>query len=263
LPLLSKALADARLSTLYWALGLLAMMLLYLPLFPSIGGSDQMQQMISALPPQLVNALNYGQIATGAGYTQATVLGLLGYLLMSIVAISAGASAVGGDEDAGLLELTLAHGVTRTQVVLERAAAVVIKIAVLSAFVLLVLLLLKGPSELGFDAGHAAAGVLMYMLLVLLSGCVALLVGAATGRRLYGIAGGAAIAVLGYAFNAIGNQSEKLQWLRSISPYHWAYGNIPLLNGVDPVAVAGLLGSSLLCIAAAVFALRRRDVGAA
>lgn len=260
LPLLRKSLADARRSSAIWALGMLAMMGLYLPLFPSIGGNDQMQQLIEQLPPELVNALNYGQIATGAGYTQATVFGLLGLLLMSIMSISAGAGAIGGDEEAGLLELTLAHGVTRTQVVLERAAAAVIRVLLLQAFVLVVLLLLKGPSELGFDAGHAAAGVLMFTLLVLLCGCFALLGGAVGGRRVHGIAAGAAVAVLGYAFNAIGNQNPDLEWLHAISPYYWAYGESPLLNGVDAPAAALLVGVGAVCIALAVVALRRRDV---
>ncbi|SDN65407.1 ABC-type multidrug transport system, ATPase component [Cryobacterium flavum] len=50
--------------------------------------------------------------ATGAGYTQATLFGLIGFLLLSIAATSWGAGALGGDEESGRLELTLAHGVT-------------------------------------------------------------------------------------------------------------------------------------------------------
>lgn len=260
LPLLRKALGDARLSTLVWAVAMLAVMGLYLPLFPAIGGNDQMQQMMKALPPELVNALNYGQIATGTGYTQATVFGLLGFLLMTIMAVSAGAGAIGGDEESGLLELTIAHGVTRSQVVLERAAALVIRVALLHAFVLLVLLVLKGPSELGFDAAHAAAGVLMFALLVLLNGSVALLGGAVGGRKVHGIAAGSGAAVLGYAFNALGNQNPGLEWMHALSPYYWAYGNPPLINGVDAPAAALLVGISAACMALAVAGLHRRDI---
>lgn len=259
-PLLGKSLLDARFSLVSWAVAMLAVMCLYLPLFPAIGGSDQMQQMLKALPAQLVNALNYGQIASGPGYTQATVFGLLGFLLMTIMAVSAGAGAIGGDEESGLLELTIAHGVTRTQVVLERAAALVVRVVVLHAFILVVLLVLKGPSELGFDAAHAAAGVLMFALLVLLNGSFALLGGAIGGRKVHGIAAGAGVAVLGYAFNALGNQNQDLEWMHAVSPYYWAYGDSPLLNGVDAPAALLLLGVSAACIALAVAALHRRDI---
>lgn len=260
LPLVRKALADARFSIGTWALAMLVVMCLYLPLFPAIGGSEQMQELMKALPTQLVNALNYGQIASGPGYTQATVFGLLGFLLMTIMAVSAGAGAVGGDEESGLLELTIAHGVTRSQVVLERATALLVRVVVLHIFILIVLLLLKGPSELGFDAGHAAAGVLMFALLVLLNGSFALLGGAIGGRRVHGIAAGAGVAVVGYVFNALGNQNPDLAWMHAVSPYYWAYGNPPLLNGVDAPAAVLLLGVSALCIALAVAALHRRDI---
>ncbi|MDN6300764.1 MAG: ABC transporter permease [Micrococcaceae bacterium] len=260
LPLFSKALFDAKASMLIWAVAMLAVMGLYLPLYPSIGGSEQIKQMIQSLPPELVDALNYGQITSGPGYTQATVFGLIGFLLMTIMAVGAGAAAIGGDEESGLLELTLAHGVTRSQLVLERAAALVMRILLLHLFILAVLLILKGPSELGIDAGHAAAGVLMFALLVFFNGSFALLGGAVGGRRIHGIGVGAVVAVLGYAFNAIGNQNPELEWLHGLSPYYWAYGQSPLMGGVDVPAALLLAGVGLVCLGLSVLALNRRDI---
>lgn len=260
LPLFFKALVDARVSMLVWAVAMLAVMGLYLPLYPSIGGSEQMQKLIQAMPAELVTALNYGQITSGPGYTQATVFGLLGFLLMTIMAVSAGAAAIGGDDESGLLELTLAHGVTRSQVVLERAAALLVRILILHLFILVVLLALKGPSELGIDAAQATAGVLMFALLVFLNGSFALLGGAVGGRRIHGIGSGAVVAVLGYAFNAIGNQNQNLLWLHGLSPYEWAYGRSPLVNGVDVPAALLLAGVGLACIGISVLALNRRDI---
>ncbi len=260
LPLFSKALVDAKTSMFIWAVAMLAVMGLYLPLYPSIGGSEQMKQLVQSMPPELVNALNYDQITSGPGYTQATVFGLIGFLLMTIMAVGAGAAAIGGDEESGLLELTLAHGVTRSQVVLERAAALAIRVLLLHLFILALLLLLKGPSELGIDAGHAAAGVLMFALLVFLNGSFALLGGAVGGRRIHGIGVGAVVAVIGYAFNAVGNQNPDLEWLHGLSPYYWAYGQSPLVGGVDVPAALLLAGVGLVCIGCSVLALNRRDI---
>lgn len=260
-PLLRKSLTESWRATLGWSLGLLAVMLMYLPLYPSIGGSAQMSDLVAALPQEMIKALNYDQISSGPGYAQATFFGLTGFLLMSIAAIAWGASAIGGDEEAGLLELTLAHGATRTQVVLERAAALAIRILLLAALVLVVVLVLNGPAQLGIDTPRVFAGVLMFALLALLSGTGALAAGSLTGRKVFGIAAGTAIAVIGYVFNALGNQSQDLQWLHNFSPYYWAYGQSPLLNGVPWAAVAGLGGLSLLLIVISVLALRKRDVG--
>ncbi|WP_427017687.1 ABC transporter permease subunit [Pseudarthrobacter sp. P1] len=261
LPLMRKALAESWRSTLAWAAGLLAAMSLYLPLYPAIGGNAQMKNLLDSLPPELIRALNYDQIATGAGYTQATFFGLMGFALMSIATIGWGAAAIGSDEEAGLLELTLAHGVTRVQVVLERATALAVRVLALSAVVLVALWVLAGPSDLGIDPRHAAGGVLLFAGLALLSGTAALLGGTIGGRRVHGIAAGAVVAVLGYALNALGNQSQELSWMHGFSPYYWAYANAPLVHGPDWWSVAAIYALCLVFTAAGAAVLARRDVG--
>ncbi|MGP0221746.1 ABC transporter permease subunit [Paenarthrobacter sp. NCHU4564] len=261
LPLARKSLADSWRSTVAWGLGLTAAIMLYLPLYPSIGGSAQMQQMIDALPREMTKALNYDQIATGTGYTQATLFGLIGFLLMSLASVGWGAAAIGGDEESGLLELTLAHSVTRVQVVLERALALLVRVAALSLLVFVLVLGLNGPAQLGIDVGHLAGAMVHFAGLALLSGTVALCAGALTGRKVHGLAAGAGVAVLGYVFNAVGRQAPDLEWLLDFSPYHWAYGNSPVTNGANAGAAAALWGISAILVVAAAVGLQRRDVG--
>lgn len=262
LPLFRRAFFDTWRSTLGWAAGLAAAIFLYLPLYPSIGGSAQMQEMIDALPAEMTKALNYDQIATGPGYTQATLFGLLGFLLMTIASVSWGAAAVGGDEESGQLELTLAHGVRRVQVVMERALALLLRVVLLAVLVCALVWLLNGPAQLGIELENLLGTTVLFAGLALLSGTAALCVGAVTGRRTYGTAAGAAVAVLGYVFNAVGRQSKDVEWLLNLSPYHWAYGNSPVSNGADWPAAAWLWAISAALVVLAAVALERRDVGA-
>jgi len=178
-----------------------------------------------------------------------------------MASIGWGAAAVGGDEESGLLELTLAHSVTRVQVVLERALAILVRIALLTTLVFVLVLVLNGPAKLEIDVGHLFGAVLLFAALALLSGTAALCAGALTGRKVYGVAAGAAVAVLGYVFNAVGRQSPDVEWLLNLSPYHWAYGNSPVTNGADWGAVTGLLCISAALIALGTLALQQRDVG--
>lgn len=245
-----------------WAAGLAAAIAIYLPIYPSIGGSAQMQEMVNALPPEMTKALNYDQIATGTGYTQATLYGLIGFMLMTIASVAWGAAAVGGDEESGQLELTLAHAVTRTQVVLERALALALRIMVLAATVFVLVLLLNEPSQLDIDPRNLFGATVLFAGLALLSGTATLFVGAVSGRRVYGLAAGAAVGVLGYVFNAVGRQSPDLEWLLTLSPYHWAYGNSPVANGADWGAAAWLWSISAALVLLSALALHRRDVGA-
>src|SRR5690554_7606988 len=208
IPLLRRALADSWRSLIGWSLGVVAALALYLPLFPSLGGNPDVEKMLASLPAELVNTIGYDQISTGAGYTQSTFYGLLGFVLLTIAATSWGTAAVSGDEETGSLELTLAHNVSRSQVILERGAALFIRLAWLGLLSAVLVIAMNGPAELDIEPVDALAGAAAIVGLTLLSGTVAIAVGALTGRRIYATGAGAGIAVLGYALNAVANHSQ-------------------------------------------------------
>ena len=260
LPLLRRSLADGARPLLGWSLGIAAALTLYLPLFPSMGGNGQMEEMIANLPPELVKTLGYDTISTGAGYTQGTYFGLIGFLLLTIAATGWGSAAIAGAEESGRLELVLAHGVSRTRYALEQTAAVLLRLLLLGAVGAVLVLAFNQPSGLGLQASHVLAASAALVALTALSATAALAVGALTGRRVLATGAGAAVAVLGYVLNAVANQSPDGEALHALSPYHWAYGQTPLADGLDPAGLGWLLLAIAVCTGIAVLALRRRDV---
>lgn len=260
-PIFGKAFTDGWRALIGWAVGFGVAAFLYLPLFPSMAASADMQKLVDTMPAALVKSLNYDQIGTGSGYTQATIFGLIGFVLISIASIGWGAAALGGDEESGQLELTLAHGVTRVEVAVQRFAAMALKIVLIAVLVFVLVLILDGPAELKLNVAYLVQTCILFGGLALLCGSAAMLCGALSGRRVWGIGGGAFVAVGGYVFNAIGNQSADLEWLHAFSPYHWAYGNYPLTNGADWTSVLAFYGGSVLAGAATALVLRRRDIG--
>jgi ABC-2 type transport system permease protein len=259
LPVLRRTLADSWRSTIAWAVGLVAAISLYLPLYPSIGGTE-MAELIESLPPEMVKTLGFDQIATGAGYAQGTFYGLIGFVLLTIAACAWGANAIAGAEESGRLELTLAHGVSRTQYALESALAILVRLVVLVGLSLLLVLAYNEPSELGLESGDIVAASAALLGLILLIATVALAVGAVTGRRGVALGAGAGLAVVSYVLNAIGNQNEDLEVLHRFSPYDWAYANTPLTEGADWGGLGLLAAGVLVAVAVATVALRRRDV---
>lgn len=260
LPIFRRTLADSWRSLLGWTAGVVAALCLYLPLFPSVGGNGQMQDIIESMPPELVNTLGFAQVATGPGYTQSTFFGLIGFLLLTIAATSWGSSAIAGAEESGRLELALAHAVGRTQYALESALAILVRLLWLGAVTAVLVIGLNEPAELDIEPAHVLAEVAAFVGITLLSGACALAVGALTGRRSFATAAGAGLAVLGYVLNAVANQSEDLDGLRAVSPYGWAYGQTPLADGADWLGLALLWGFSAVFVAVAALALRRRDI---
>jgi ABC-2 type transport system permease protein len=260
LPVFRRALADSWRSLIGWTVGVTAALFLYLPLFPSIGGNGQMEQMLENLPPELVKTLGYEQIGTGAGYAQGTFFGLMGVLLLTIAATAWGSAAIAGAEESGKLELNLAHGVSRVQYALESALAVLVRLLWLGAVAALIVIALDDSAKLGIDPPNVLAASAALVGLTMLSAAFALAVGALTGRRSLATAAGAGIAVVGYVFNALANQSEDAEPLRTVSPYSWAYQNTPLLDGADWGGLGLLWGLAALLVAVSVVALRRRDI---
>ncbi|MGO2933578.1 ABC transporter permease subunit [Microbacterium sp.] len=259
LPVFRRSIRESWRSLLGWTLGVAAVLFLYLPLYPSIGASDQMTQLIDSLPDQLVDALGYNQIASGAGYTEATFYGLIGFLLMAIAAVLWGSS-LAAAEESGRAELDLAHGIGRSQYALETALSVVVRLLWLGVFAGLAVWALNDPAELDLDPVRIIGASAALVGLAFLSAAAALLAGAATGRRIWATVVGAGISVLGYILQALAKQSDDLEWLNAVSPYAWVYRQSPLAEGVDTGGLALTWGVALLLAAASALALRARDL---
>lgn len=259
LPLLRRSLADTWRGLIGWTIGLLAALFLYLPLYPSLGGNGQLQDIVDTLPPELVQTLGYDQIGTGAGYAQATFFGLIGFVLVTIAAVGWGTGAIANDEENGQLELTLAHGVSRGQLFAERTAAVLAKLAWLTLVSVVVILALNGPAELEIETGPLFVTAAAFLALTFLSAAAAIAVGGMTGRRSWALGAGAGVAVYGYAMNALGNQSKDLAGLHDWSPYSWAYAENPLVTGWD-WRIWLLVGVAAVLLFAGWLMFRRRDI---
>ncbi len=255
----TKTLWDARRSLPAWALGLAGISLMYASLYPSIRKTGN--AMLANYPQALREALNLQDIASPAGYLSTTVFGVLVPLLTILFSVAAGTRVIAGEEEAGTLDLLLAHPVGRTRVVVQRFAAIAVFLAVLASAVLLALLAVSGPVELDIPLGNLAAMVTHLALLGLCFAAFALALGAATGRRALVIAASAVVGAVSYLGNTFAPQVEGLEWLRDVSPFHYYSGGEPLRHGLQFADAGILLAVSLVLVAAGTFVFNRRDVG--
>ncbi|MCM3778475.1 ABC transporter permease subunit [Microbacterium hydrocarbonoxydans] len=260
LPVFRRSLRESWRSVLGWTAGIAAVLALYLPLYPSLGGSAQLQDLISALPKELVETIGYDQISSGAGYTQSTFYGLMGFLLLTIAAVVWGSAALAGAEESGRAELDLAHGIGRVRYALESALSVLLRLLWLGAFSGLMVWALNGPAQLDLEPARIVGASAALTGLAFLTASAALLAGAATGRRVWATGVGAGIAVLGYILQALAKQSSDIEWLNALSPYAWVYRQSPLTEGVDAGGLALVWASATALAAASAIALRARDL---
>ena len=260
LPIFRRSIADGWRSLLGWTIGIVGVIALYLPLFPSIGGNGQMQQIIESMPPELVNTLGFEAIGSGAGYTQGTFFGLIGFLLLVIAATSWGSAAIAGAEESGHLELALAHGVGRGQYAFESALSILARLLWLGAVAHALILVLNEPSELELEAGNVVATVAALVGLAFLSATLALAVGALTGRRSIATLAGAGIAVARIRVQCDREPGRGCRTPSGRLAVRVGVPAQPAERGADWAGLLLLWGVSIAFAAVAILALRRRDI---
>lgn len=261
----ARLLRDRRRSTVWWAVGIVAMVLLVVSIYPSVRGQPSLDRVVEDLPASVKALVGYQAdvpLSSPPGYLHGRLFASLAPVVMLVFTIGAGAQAIGGAEEAGTLEQLLANPVTRTRVLLERYAAVVV---ILAALVALFTGLLLGSAAMvdalaGVRIGGllgACAGVLG---LALLFGTLAFAVGAATGHRGTAIAVASAAAIGGYLLQTLLSVADVLRPVRYFTPWHWYLERNMLAEGPAPVAIVMPLVLSAVLLAGGWAAFVRRDL---
>ena len=252
-----------RRSILWWSIGLAGLVVLLLAVYPSIRDNPAMKQMLSEYPEVLREFVSFGgafDYISPAGYLGAELFSLMAPLLFIIAGITAGARAIAGEEEDGTLDLVLSMPVSRTSVLLQKALAVLVELVILA--VVLVVVLWIGTAVVGMDIGvqYLAAGALDLVLLAMVFAMLALLLGAATGRRALsaGIAG--AVAVLLYFVNGLAPLVDALDAIRPTSPFFQYAASDALHAGLSATHALILVAISVVLVAVAPIVLSRRDV---
>lgn len=256
-----KFLGDNRRSLTGWTLAIAAVAAMYASFWPTVGGNEDMVKAMQAYPEAIKQAFHMEDMTTPASYLGSSVFGLLIPMLVAIFAIAYGVKAIAGDEEAGTLDLTLAHPVRRVTLALQRVGAIALGLTIVCAGVLLAMLTLRGPADLGqITVGDFAATCLQLALFGLVFASLAYAVGAATGRKSLALATGAAAAVVAYLADSFFVQIESLKWAERLSPFEWYIGGEPLKHGVQWADSALLLAVSLALVAIGTWRFHRRDI---
>ncbi len=256
-----KHLSDHRRGFLGWALAITAVAAMYSAMWPAMGGASGVAGAIGSLPKGLRDAFHLEDYGTAAGYFGSTVFGLLVPVLLAVFAVAAGTRALAGDEEAGTLDLVLAHPVRRVRLAVSRWLAVLAAVALTGVLLLAVETALRGPAGFGvISVAHLADMTFQLVLFGCCFASVAFGVGALTGRRRYAIGVGAYVTVASYLCDSLLPQIGALHWTRSLSPFSWYLGGDPLRNGIQWTHCA-LLAATGLCFAlAGIRGFARRDV---
>ena len=259
--LLNRGVRDRKRALIGWSLGFAAYIGIIAASFPSLEGSDELDQAVEDYPEALKKLFGISgvDLTSVAGYLDSQLFNLMLPLLALVLAIGSGSRTLAGEEEAGRLELLFAYPVRRRDGVVMKGIAVAVEIAIVAAVSFLAIVGLGAAVDL-VPALERLAGALLGMgLLALLHGWLALTVGAARPGRSLAMSVPAGLAAFGYLVNGLYAQTAWLEPFRYLSSFWWI-GQSPLSTGVqyDRFVVVAL--ASLVALAAAALQIERRDL---
>lgn len=196
-----------------------------------------------------VGGLAYGAIYTGYGM-----------LTMAAIALAGGSASIAGEERDGTIGVLFGNPVSRTTVLLSKAAGMLAALAI--GFVILWVAGVGAPILLDVEIGdmHVTALLVMMFANAVFYGFMALALSAWFGKP--GIASGTTTGIMVVSFVAVGLLPliESLSGLAKFFPWYYFSSSAPSLNGMHWGHFAILVGGSLVFLGLGVVGLQRRDL---
>ena len=255
-PALRMTLRLRMLPTLLAALGMVLVIVMVGALFPTVGDSIGKLDLPEGLST-LLGGADYGTIT---GWMRSEIGAVYGPLLVAYTGISVATGSTAGEEEAGILALTLAHPIDRSRLVLAKAAAVLATVGLVALGTFLGLVVGVAVGGGGIALVNIAALALHLAFLGWAVGALALALAVSTGRRGFAAGVAAAIAVLGFLVNGFAPLVDALDWLKFLSLFYYYEGHDPIANGVDGADLAVLAAVAISLTAVAAVACRHRDL---
>ena len=258
--LYEQALRQRARVTAVVAFWLFAIALLETGLFPAFAGT--IGDLGDSLPRSVADLLGGGDFRTLAGWLETEIFSIVAPFALAGIGIVIAVGGTAGDEEAGVLDLVLAHPVRRASVVLATALAATTAVLATGLALWVGLVLgVRAFTDEHLGAGDLAAAILHAAFLGLVFAAIGLAVGSATGRRAAAIGVAVATLALSYLVDGLA-AATAVGWVRRLTPFYYDSGSDPLRNGVDVAHLAVLLALSVLLAAGAVLGFERRDLRA-
>lgn len=211
-------------------------------------------------PEELFALFGGGDMSTPEGWYTLETFGLMAPLAVILVTAAMGAGALAGEESRRTMGLLLASPVSRSRIVIEKTATMVLFGTVVGTVTFAGVTLGSVLGGLGMSIGNIAATSALQVLVGLVFGALALALGAGTGRKsvaLYGAAGAALAFHLLTSLTKISDVFAEIAWL---SPFHFYLGTDPLNTGMDWGNAIVLMALSVLFFGLSLVLFQRRDI---
>lgn len=265
LSLIRKTIRDHLRSVLGWGLGLAALTVLQLAVYPSIKSQGvRMRDLIDSYPSafKAMFGMEGVDFTTGPGYLSTETFSLLAPLMLIGLAIALGAGAIASEEERGSLDLLMASPVSRGRVLAAKALGSLAALVAAALVFYLTVLAAETALDMGVSPGTLAEATTAVLVLACCCGGVAFLAGAATGRRGLAIGAGAGFAVVSYFIDSLAELTSVVKPWRVVSVFHQASATGAMRGDLSAPGMLATAAVGVACFFAAMYLFQRRDLAA-
>lgn len=242
-----------------WGIGLALYGLMMVSLFDSIVNIEGFAEMIAKYPQELMAFFgDMLAITTPKGYIDIYYFNYM-TVIVGIFAVGVGASLVVGDEEKGILDLVMAHPLSRTAFFWGRLLGFVAATMVILLVGWLSWLIPSGSSGMELTWIELLRPFLPLFAELFLFGALALLLSMLLPSvRMTGMVTGGLL-VANYLLIGLSNMNQDLKSLVEFTPLHYYQGG-EAITRLNWSWLAGLLAVSLLFAVVAWWRFQRRDI---
>jgi ABC-2 type transport system permease protein len=251
-----------RASLAIWVLAIALLMAMMAAVYPSIRGNPELDSIYGSLSPSAQQLLGGSDLTSPAGYLSTQVFAFFLPAVIFVYALGRAAATLAGEEEDRTLDLLLAQPLARWMAYAQKAAAVVIGIAVLCLATFVPLLALNRAVHFDLPLANLAGIVTQLFLFCVALAMCTMALSAAAGRRAIGVAVVIGYIVVSYLVYGLSSTIAWMGHLRPLALWRWYAGNDPLRSGFGGVEVAVLLCTTVIAVLIGMWAFQRRDLHA-
>ncbi len=222
--------------------------------------ADALVTLSDAIPDALRAMIGSADMATPEGFLTAEIFSITLPVTLIVVAVMLGGRALAGEEEDRTMDVLLANPVTRSRIVIEKAAAMAIVLLALGMANAVGTWLGSLIGGLGVSPVDIFAVSLLGSLLGLFFGYLTLAISAGTGSRRAAVYGTAGVAFVAYFAASFLPVSVRFGGWARLSPFYYYMDGDPLSDGVEWTHGVVLAVLAAMALAAAVPLFQRRDV---
>lgn len=199
-----------------------------------------------------------GPLTSPTGWLSANVYANFLPLMVLLLTIGYGAHAIAGQDEGGQLGLVAALPVSRRRLVGQKLVALML-VSLPTGLTTVAVVLVGRSYDVTVDSGKVLAVTVGVVLLGVVFGALALLIGALTGSRGLALGISSALAAASYVVSSLAPVVSAIRPLRFVSPFYYAVGDNQLVDGPG-TGLLVLAGLAVIIGTAAVVAFERLDV---